>query len=480
MKVSRDFLVILSGRIGQAVLALVGLKLMTSLLPKTEIGMTYTVASLGSFFGLILINPVGMYFNRHVHLWHRHGRLRKAFHILNIYFLAIALLSVPVVFVSKTFFHFGSELIAWQLVLLLFLNVFGSTWFMTLVPTLNLLEKRQAFVVLNLVSQLIGLLLSIALIRFVETTAFLWLFGGLVGQVIGAIATWFYYRRFVFQNNSNELPNQNEEALLHRHQLMVFILPIAMTTSLMWAQTQLYRLIVETQLGAESLANLGVGLGVAASIMGIMESLVNQWFQPEYYQSLSSRGREGRLHAWIRLNDRASAVYIPTSIYIICSAPFILRILVSRQFADAWSILCLGAGVEFMRVMTSLVYMVSHSEMRTVRTITPYILSAVSALGCIAFVIFSFPTNQLIGISISLLFAGILGFSLMYQKMKALLPIAITWNLVWRMVLLSIPFSAMGFFWSHADSIYISVLVCMIFGFYLLGVIHRGLKSIQN
>jgi O-antigen/teichoic acid export membrane protein len=66
MKVSRDFLVILSGRIGQAVLALVGLKLMTSLLPKTEIGMTYTVASLGSFFGLILINPVGMYFNRHV------------------------------------------------------------------------------------------------------------------------------------------------------------------------------------------------------------------------------------------------------------------------------------------------------------------------------------------------------------------------------------------------------------------------------
>ena len=58
MKLEKSFLVLLIGRLAQAALALVSIRVLTTLLDKDSVGLTYLVASMASYFVLIFIYSV--------------------------------------------------------------------------------------------------------------------------------------------------------------------------------------------------------------------------------------------------------------------------------------------------------------------------------------------------------------------------------------------------------------------------------------
>lgn len=474
MKIDKDFLVLLVGRVGQAILALVAIRVLTSLLGKEDVGLTYLIASLTSYFSLIFINPIGMYLNRKLHHWFRDNELSKAFQFLNGYFLAVAILSVPLVWLSYSVLHVGSGFLAWQICFLVFLNIYIGTWFQTLCPSLNMLEYRGAFVAINLTSQVVGFLASIAAIFIFTKSAFFWLLGILLGQALGAIMSWVYFLKIIQKSEvkapAPEAPQS--ENLFFNKTAFLFYLPIAVTTALMWGQSQSYRLIVESKMGAESLATLAVGLGVATSIAGLVESLVNQYFYPRYYATISQEGPELRARAWQVLSLHSLSVYIPTMIFVAVGAQFLLRILVSSRFEDSLTVVAWGAAIEFFRMTTNLIYAVSQSEMKTRATILPY------GLGAGVVVVGLWWVSQLEPVTTAyvpgiLVLAGLFGCGAMFLRMKQILPIKLDIQFIGWVFLYSAPLAGM-FLVSHlAQTLFASIVICSVFGGYLLWAIWR-------
>jgi O-antigen/teichoic acid export membrane protein len=476
MKLDKAFLMLTFGRIAQAALALIAIRILTTFLDKENVGMTYVVAGLVFYFSLIFINPVGMYLNRKLHQWFREKELRAAFSVLNWYFLGVAFFSIPVVLFSYFVLRVGTGYMAWQLCLLVFLNIYAGTWFQTLCPTLNMLEHRGAFVVINLVSQLAGLIGSIVGVMFIERTAFVWLLGILGGQSLGAILSWIYFRGNV-ESRKTTVPGS--PSLFFNRSVFYFCFPIAITTAFMWGQTQSYRLIVEAEMGAEALGILGVGLGVAASIAGLIESIVSQYFFPQYYATISVEGVKARAKAWRLLSLNALSVYIPTTLFIVFGAPFILRILVSTSFAESLSLVAWGALVEFLRMTTNLLYSISQSEMKTKATILPYAVGAVTVLVGLGLCLHFAVPMKVIYVPMIMAGAGILSCLSMYLNMRRILEIQLDLRFIFLSVLLSLPLSGMLLLKEYAGSLIESLFMCGIFGSYLLFAIWQLNRRIE-
>src|ERR1700687_5111332 len=125
---NRDVLIITSGRVLQMVITLVSVRVFTSLLSTGEVGNIYMINSLFGFFGLALINPVGMYMNRKVHRWVEERSILNRFFIFNIYLIILAISSVGVVYLLNRFWHVGSTIEVRMLMLFLMFSIYFTTW----------------------------------------------------------------------------------------------------------------------------------------------------------------------------------------------------------------------------------------------------------------------------------------------------------------------------------------------------------------
>ena len=90
IKIDKTIALLIGGRLVQTLLAVVTLRLMTSLLSQQEVGNQYLIYSILLWFSLVLINPVGMFVNRHLHEWKQNQQLYFFIKQLNTYFAIIA------------------------------------------------------------------------------------------------------------------------------------------------------------------------------------------------------------------------------------------------------------------------------------------------------------------------------------------------------------------------------------------------------
>ncbi len=475
MNLDRDFLILLVGRIGQALLALLSIRVLTTMLSREDVGLTYLVASLASYFVFIFISPLGMYLTRHVHQWQDEGKLKSVFKVLNWYFFVVAFISGTIVYACHRYFNIGSGFVWWQLCVLVALNIYILTWFQTLGPNLNILGQRRDFVSINLGAQILGLVFSILGIIYLQKNAFIWLMGILVAQALACV---FARVRFSFVLKPSEKINATN--LLFNRSSLNFCLPVAITTAFMWGQGQSFRILVESKAGAEALAVLSVGFGVAVSIAGLVESLVGQYFQPRYYAAVSKGDQVARQKAWHDYYLNAVSVYVPTTLFVICCAKFLLKILVSGQFADSLTLVIWGALIEFFRMMTNVFYAVSQSEMKTRTTVFPYLLGAGLVVLGLWFTIEDYITSYQTLVPLILTIAGFLTCAAMYLNMKKILSIDLALKFLIRCLVYSVPFVFALLIPFEGSSFILSLSVCGLCGIYLLLVIWQLQKHIQQ
>lgn len=476
MKFDRQFVTLFLGRILQAAIALAGVRILTEILNRDEVGLTYLVATLASYFSLIFINPICMYMYRRLHEWLREDKLRKAVRLLNLYFLAVAILSIPVVSFCYFVFEIGNSFTVVQICLLVTLNVFATNWFLNTTTTLNMIEKRTVFVGLNVLNNLLTLAGSLAFIFLFQKTAFWWLFGLLFGQVVGCITAYFYFRIHV-PIGMSKFPAV--KAALFNKQLLYFSIPIGITTALMWTQNQSYRIVVENKFGAETLALFGVGLGVSASIAGLVESIVTQYFYPQYYNLISTANIQNRTEAWRSLYRNAMAVYVPSMVYVFCLSESLLRILVSPKFANSVNIVMFGAFIEFFRMSVNILYAVSQSEMKTRSTIAPYAVGAAAVL--LGLTAVSYIGGDAVTIVPAILAGtGAVVFLTMYQCMKKVLPISLEIGFLLRAVAYSMPFTAMFALRGFGNAIWMHLAMVGSCGIYLLFVFWKLMHEVPT
>ncbi len=373
-------LLILLGRGFQIILNLATMKIATTYLPLEEFGRTSLVQSLAAFFTLVAVNPVQMFVARRLHVWHEKGRLRSYLFLFASYILVTTGIAVLIlsIFEQKLGLNMPFSKI-WLGIL-----VFGMATSLALnqayIPTLNFLEKRTTFVVLNNATLLGALLLSIWLSSTFGFSAEWWVLGVIFSNAFGAIAGAMWLRRYSLKSvGSIELTQQWDRLQLRG--LIIFGTPIALSVGFVWLQTQSYRFFVERALGLEVLARFVAGYGVATGVMAAAESVLLLYFQPRLYKRFSTEDLDVQSTAWNEFFNAIVPAVVLTGAFIVAVGPELTRFVLGPSLWDAHVFLIWGVLAETARILCGAYGFIAHAKMNTRLLILPNLMGAVVAIG---------------------------------------------------------------------------------------------------
>ncbi|MBK7891797.1 MAG: hypothetical protein IPJ84_13455 [Bdellovibrionales bacterium] len=373
---SRDLILVALGRLVQMGLVFLAVRAVTHYLPTREVGVFFLLQSLVGFFGLVVVNPVGSYFNRELHGWMERGLGRKAVR----HFLRFAAISAVVavaalaVVLELPLTNWNAAIGGTALLLATGVMVLGATINNTFIPALNLLERRGLFVGLTVASQAIALLMAIALIKWTTPIASQWIVA--TGSVFSLFGLFAYV---LLMRIAPASPAAIDEAHPYRH-ARAFALPLVVANLGVWGLTQGYRPLVENQHGLDALAVIGLGLGLAASLAGALETLVHQLFLPRFYKQSHNHHHSERINNWSGLWAVVVPVYVGAVLFMLLFSKSIVVTLSGDKFTEAARFLSFGACAELMRMLGNLFALYSQSERRTHMTIAPYLGGAAIGL----------------------------------------------------------------------------------------------------
>lgn len=473
---SRKALVfLLSGRFVQAVLAIASMKLATHYLSSKEMGNYYVLSSIATLFGITLISPIGQFINRRFHSWFDAGVVLKRFAAYNYYVVLISLLSIPITFISKKYFGFITEVTYFEVFFLSGASIYLNTWLGTIVPALNMLEKRIAFTIFTSANLAGGLFLSVVLVYVYGAKGTYWYLGQYVlFQFIIVLLALIYLIKL-----SKEKFNKSFFALhfssLQINSVLKFSAPLMIATFFMWLLNDSYRFIIEKVLGLEALGQIAVGLSISASIFALLESLFQQIYYPKFYRKITNNAGAERQKACQDLINISFPGFIFTTFYLSCSAPFILKILTSGNYSNTYSFIIFGFGISLMRVLTNVISSAAHSELNTKKLIMPYAIGGISSF-VILFVLLSLYKNYNVA-GIILLLVNILVFFAMRRAMSALADTYIPWRSIFSVCFLSLPFLFEIIIWEKNNDLISSMLILGLFGIYYFFILYKKFSN---
>lgn len=394
-------LYILFGRLLQFALSLAVLRVATTLLLPEEVGRMALLLATIAFFVMLLINPVGMFINRRINAWQARG---LAQYYLNIYWCYLLLLSgmaalilIGLVKLRVIDFHMA---LGWMIVLSSG-SIFFSTVNQTVIPTLNLIGKPGWFMLLTNATVASSLIVSVLLVTTFSRTAEYWMLGTLCGQLVIAVAGVAVLFRFLRPYEARaHLPTISNA---HFVSMYSYVWPIAVATGLGWWQTQGYRYVLEHQLGLSALGLFFVGYGLSSSLIAAFEAVITAYFQPKFYQRISTKDEVQQEVAW---HDYASATLpslLLTMMFIAAVAPQLTSLFLGSSFQSAAVYVVWGAFAEGARVISSTYSLLAHARMRTQWLIMPSAAGAFLALTVTALLM---PVLGLFGVGVGLTMAG--------------------------------------------------------------------------
>jgi len=367
-------MVTLFGRLLQFAITFISLKVMTSLLNPSQMGQVTLITTGISFFALFFINPVGMLFNRRLHAWYDSGRARSYIHLYGVYLLLAAFIAVIIcLIISKSGIYYID--LEWNWVLILVAgSILFNTAIQTFIPSLNMLGRIRPFTILNTLTLLTNLLLSISFCLLAGKTAEHWLAGALCSQMLFSIISYLiFFRNY---RGTSSLPkisiNQSIQAIN-------FCWPVAITVVLQWMHMQGYRFILAEKFGLAELGLFAVGYNLAASLISAGETVLTTWFQPAFYRSINSSNQIERINAWNIYAGRMLPASLLCVSALIAASDLLPLLMLGIDYINAGKFIVLGAIAEWARMVVGLFGLNAHRQMATRQLIPPNALGAFSA-----------------------------------------------------------------------------------------------------
>ncbi len=394
------------GRLATALLGLLAIRAVTTFLTPEQYGQLAMLLVVQTFCGLFLVNPVGMHINRHTHEWWDDGSLMSRLRTYKNYILAVSLIGgLATVAVSA---HLSMMQIA-LIVMAMILMVNSGSWNATWIPLLNMVGQRGAAVGWTLVTGVVGLLVSVLLCA-VWPVATAWFAGQAIGLAFGAIGA-----GRVLRASAPAVKNTASLPLLDRKTIITYCLPLAVGTGFMWLQLSGYRLLVEHYWGLSLLGFLAVGLLLAGQIWALTETFAQQFLTPLFYRRIAQSDSNASSAALSDLMNVLVPVYFVLAGMTFLGAPYLIRLLVAPQYADAEIFVRLGVGIEFCRVAANLLSNAAHVTKSTRAIILPYALGAVVLFAMLAFA--GSHRLEVSWVAVSLLCAAVLMLGVMWSAM---------------------------------------------------------------
>lgn len=380
MKINNEIVVLIGARICQSLLAIVSIRILTSILEPNELGLLGLISALLSFFGLFMVNPFGQYLNRHIHEWFASGELWWKIIMYNKLIVSISLISFCLT-LPWTFFYKNYSLIySLTFSCMIMLCVYTITWNSTLIPMLNMLGFRVRAAYLMLLTTLCSLILS-TYFAYLKKTAFLWQAGVLVGSMFVTLGALYSLRDMLKFRILVK-----KAGFISRQDFFMYCFPIAISTFFMWFISSGYRFFISDFYGDIVLGLIVVSFGLAVQFWNIIDSLVTQVLYPKFYVRLGVCDLADAVHAYKLLINSILPAYIIFIGYSCGIANQMLYLLVDERFWLASHIAIIAMAIEGFRVLTNVFNLSTQIRKVTKLGIYPYVVTCIgvviSALIC--------------------------------------------------------------------------------------------------
>ena len=424
----KDFILLGLGRGIIALTSILYIRIFTAMLTPAEVGRMNIILSATGWFALVLVNPVGMYMNRRLLEWEKEGTMRLRLNGWMGYLLGISMFSIILIPLYRS--GLGIHISSLWLAVLVAAGIIITSGNASYAGFLNLLGHRLYFVAGSVLALWAGLLLSILLVRLFPASAESWLAGQLGGQGIAFL--------LILALLYKALPEKDAAAAAKKERadfgaVWNFSWPLSISVFLYWIQTQGYRFIFQHESGSEALGIFVVGFAIGSSLMLVFESLFNQFYQPIYYAEISHASDEAKTVAW----DRYAEIFLPmvlaTVVFVAANGGAIAHIMASEKFRQGGRILLWGALAEGLRMMVSMLALISHSKLKMSPIILPGVVGVATML-CLLFPLL--PWDPFVGAGVAIVAGWLVSGVLMYFSMRRLLPVRFPWQrLGWTLIL---------------------------------------------
>lgn len=325
--------------------------------------------------GLFLINPVGQHINLHTHKWWDDNTLIPR---LKSFRTFVTLSSCIGSIVSLEAFNAGTPYIALLTMLAVFTMVLAATWNATLIPMLNMLGFRNQSVSWSIVSSTTSLIASVLLVK-IWPSAISWFTGQAIGLLLGAMGARYELLR---KTPKDEYEKNTAVFLLTKHEILKYCIPLSLAAGLMWIQLSGYRFAIEYYWGLKKLGYFAIGLQLAGQIWALAESLAIQFLYPFFYRRVSENSNSTEIELAVSdLLNTLTPLYLLLAGLTIAISPFLLKLLVAAEYADAWIFVAVGSIVELCRALGNVLGNAAHVRRKTIHLAAPYAVGAAIILG---------------------------------------------------------------------------------------------------
>jgi len=429
------------GRIAQAVLSLIALRIMTAMLSPEEVGRWSLLIATTSFFVLGLVNPVGMFINRRLHSWVKHGKIQRYMMYYCVYLMGVSFFAAVLISIASIFYGFVPGMSLLWLMSFVVISIVFTTLNQTFIPSLNLLAYRGWFVLLTLATVAASLLISVGLVYYLKPTAELWQTGQLSGQFLMALIGGWLFFSLAKKHQVETADVQGLRMTKEKRSLMFsFVWPLAISVLLTWVQTQSYRFIVQDSIGLEALGLFVMGYGISAAIIAVFESIISGYFIPMFYKKVSSENNDDQTKAWA---SYASAM-LPSLcliVGVIVALPKELTfVLLDKSFSQASQYVLWGALAEATRVIVGVFALTAHAGMNTKKLMLPNTIAAIAAPVMIWMLIGSWGVE---GVGLGLVAAGAIAIASNYFILSKSFHMMMPWTGIVRATSVAMLFIAM-------------------------------------
>ncbi len=464
---SSEILLLAFGRVSQVLIMFLSYRVMTKVLSVQEVGFYLLLMSIISYFGLVVVGPVGNFISRKIHGWEERKESLNMFFLFNLFLVGVSILVFPTIYIASNFNEFQGY--SWTVVALaVSLFLFSTSWNNTLIPMLNLLGYRKSFVLFTFLTQLCCLIFSFLAVNSIMETALYWF----IGQAFSFLI-WFLVAMLFFKTQTKEKLDVSQAfSTLSRERLkglVTFSLPFVFTNISMWVLNQSYRPVVERLYGLEILGLIGIGLGLSSSLSTSFEYLMQQFYLPNFYKSINSLDQNIREKSWNILFTKLVPLYLSVAVFLSIASKFLINLLADTKFESAWVYLSIGAIIEFLRMTNNVFCLAAQSEYNTKKTIVPYFIGAVATF--LLFYLVYYMGVSTVFVPMSIVFGNVLVMAVLYFSINRdfslnfdLKPLVKSLLLSFPMFLVLIP--------SFEINLLSSVVVLASLGTYLLFVLY--------
>jgi O-antigen/teichoic acid export membrane protein len=363
-----DLFWVILGRLAAAIIALISIRLSTTLLPPDQYGSLAVLITFQAFCGLFIVNPVGQYINRNSHAWADEETLTERLLAYKRFVLLAGITGALAIGTwTLTQSMSWSERILQMIAILV--TVIAATWNATYIGMLNILGFRAISVAWATVTAFVSLIVSGVLVMQ-SSTGIAWFIGQAVGLALGALGSGRALHKLFLK------APQTQRGLFEKEALFKYILPLAGATAFMWWQLAGYRLIIEYHWGLAALGMFAVGFGLASQLWALAESVAMQFMFPLFYRRISgATAHEGR-QAFSDLVNTLGPMYLVLASASLVSAPALIWCLIAPSYNDVFIFLIIGIFAECARTLTNAFSTAAQVELRMSALILPYGIGA--------------------------------------------------------------------------------------------------------